>query len=181
MIIFPKDVIKLNGVVIGDMTRYVNAQNLYKINPLTLDINWLLSLCELALKEIELISKEHIKIFDMLYNIMLGNKFYIVDTLEYSKSQEDYTKILLTNLSQFNLSIVFFLVSGIFEEVIKDNHFLNSMYKSLGYGISIIEFIKELKKYLSELVGKEIKTLEEARSLVDKEKSEPSYIRLLEL
>ncbi len=57
MIIFPKDVIKLNGVVIGDMTRYVNAQNLYKINPLTLDINWLLSLCELALKEIELISK----------------------------------------------------------------------------------------------------------------------------
>ena len=50
MIIFPKDVIKLNGVVIGDMTRYVNAQNLYKINPLTLDINWLLSLCELALK-----------------------------------------------------------------------------------------------------------------------------------
>ena len=181
MIIFPKDIIKLNGVVIGDITRYVDAQNLYKINPLRVDINWLLSLCELALKEIEYISKEHIKIFDMLYNIMLGNKFYIVDTLEYSKSQEDYAKILLTNLSQFNLSIVFFLVSGIFEEVIKDNHFLNSMYKSLGYGISIIEFIKELKKYLSELVGKEIKTLEEARHLVDKKKSETPYIRLLEL
>ncbi len=55
------------------------------------------------------------------------------------------------------------------------------MYKSLGYGISIIEFIKELKKYLSELVGKEIKTLEEARHLVDKEESETPYIRLLEL
>lgn len=181
LFIFPKDVITLNGLVIGDITRYVNAKNLYKINPLFVNINRLIQLCELALKEIELLSRKSIQMYDTLYNVMLGDRFYIVDTLEYSRSQEGYPKVLSVNLAQFNLSIIYFLISGIFEEVIKNNQILQGMYTSLGHEISIVEFIKELKKYLSELVGKEITTLEEASEFKDKEAIGTIYMRLLEL
>lgn len=178
--IFPKDVITLGEEVIGDITQYVDAKNLYKINPLFVNINHLIKLCELALKEVEFLSCKNIKMFDVLYNIMLGKKLYIVDALEYSRSEEEYNKVLSFNLAQFNLSIIYFLVSDIFEEVIKYNRILQAMYNSLGYDISVIEFIKELKNYLSELVGSEITTLEEASRFKNKKPSDTIYMRLLE-
>lgn len=179
--IFPKDVITLKKVVIGDITDYVNAKNLYKINPLLININRLIKLCELALKEVELLARKNIKMFDVLYNIMLGDKLYIVDTLEYSRSQREYPNVLSFNLAQFNLSIMYFLISGIFEEVIKYNYILQGMYKSLGHDISIIDFIKELKRYLSELVGREITILGEASEFKNKKPVDTIYVRLLEL
>lgn len=159
----------------------MNAKNLYKINPLFININRLIQLCELALKEIELLSRKSIQMYDTLYNVMLGDRFYIVDTLEYSRSWEEYSKVLSINLAQFNLSIIYFLISGIFEEVIKNNQILQGLYSSLGHEISIVEFIEELKKYLSELVGKEIITLAEASKFKDKETTGTIYMRLLEL
>ena len=181
LVMFPQDIIVLENRIIGDVTKYANGKNLYKTNPFSVDLNRLIRLCEIAIKEIELLAKQGVQCYDVLYNILLGDKLYLIDGKDYIWSKYGYTETLSSNMRQFNLSIMYFLVAKLFEEVISKNKILEDMFKTEGRDITITEFIIELKNYLSELVGKEIKTLEEARSLVDKKKSETPYIRLLEL
>lgn len=177
LIIFPLDVISLNEEVIGEISRYVKGRNLYQLNPLTVNLDRLIKLCELALKELTLITRENVTIYDTVYNTLLGEQLYLIDTTEYTWSKEPFTENLKANIKGFNISIMLFLISGIFDEVISSNKILNEMYQTKGEDISIIEFIKELKKYLSEILGIEVKTLASARMLHNKQRVRTIYKR----
>jgi len=179
MFVFPYDVMKQGSEVIGDISIYKDAINLYKLNPLTVDLNRLLSLCEIAIKEVELITRQSVNCYDMLYNIMLGDRLYVVDSLDDSLRERDYNELLLDNMEQFNVSIIDFLISNLFENVIKENRILQEMCDSKCVDTSITIFITELKKYLSELVGREITFLNEAIRYRNKEEIETDYKRLI--
>jgi len=179
--IFPNELILLKERIIGYIAKYVQAKNLYETNPLRINLERLKKVIELALKDIELISRKGISCDDIMYNILLGKRLYIIDTIGYTLSDEDYTKLYKENVRLFNLEIMFFLVDGIFEEVIRGNKILKEMYHSRGNDISVIEFIDRLKDYLSELMGKEITTLKNARPLMDKKIENHEYQRSLVL
>ena len=167
--LFPEEVILLNDEVIGDVTPYRNAKNLCSLNPLNIRLDRLIKLLVIALKEIEYISRSGVNSFDVMYNILLGNKFYFVDTLDYSINDRDYKAILSDNMKYFNLGIMYFLVDGLFDGIVSQNAKLKEMYDLKGRDISILEFTVELKKYLSEILGHEITYLREARDLRDQD------------
>lgn len=165
--LFPKEVILLNNNVIGDVTPYRHARNLCNLNPLNIRLDRLMKLLVIALKEIEYISRKQVNTFDVMYNTLLGNKLYIVDTLEYSINDRDYEAILSDNMKYFNLGIMYFLVDGLFDGVVSQNTKLKEMYDLRGRDISILEFIIELKKYLERILGHEITYLRDAKDLKD--------------
>ena len=165
--LFPQDVILLNGEVIGDVTPYRRAKNLYSVDPLNVKLDRLIKLLVIALKEIEYISRKQVNSYDVMYNILLGKQFYIVDTLDYSINDRDYEDILRDNMKYFNLGIMYFLVDGLFDGVVSQNTLLREMYDLKGRDISILEFTVELKKCLEEILGHEITYLREARDLQD--------------
>lgn len=181
LVMFPQDIITLDSMIIGDISNYANGKNLYRISPYPIGLNRLIRLCELALKELELLTKQGIRCYDIIYNMLLGDQIYLIDGSDYFWSDLTYEETLAINKQQFNLSIMYFLISGIFEEVISNNKILQEMYDTLGNDISIIEFINRLKNYLSEIVGKEITNLGEARKLKNKHQREVPYARLIEL
>lgn len=164
--IFPKDIIMLNDQVIGDITVYRNARNLYQINPLNVNLDKFLRLVFLALKDLEELSKKGILCYDVMYNILMGYRIYIIDTLEYCFSDIAYQEILRNNLRGFYLEIMYFLVDGLFLDVVKSCPRLNDMYESKN-SVSIIDFIAEFRNYLKEILGKEIIYLREAKEIRD--------------
>lgn len=177
--IFPEDVIILGGKVIGYITKYTKANNLFQINPLTLSLDRLERLILLAIKDIKYISKNSVRCYDLMYNIMLGTKIRIVDTIDYNFSNSDEEKLLRDNLSPFNLEFMYFLVDGLFTKVVEDNKELLEMYSSHGHDINILEFIKAFRKRLSELVGFEIQRLNQAKKYLDDEPKKKKYLRAL--
>lgn len=164
--IFPKEIIMLNDQVIGDITVYRNARNLYQINPLNVNLDKFLRLVFLALKDLEELSKKGILCYDVMYNILMGYRIYIIDTLEYCFSDIAYQEILRNNLRGFYLEIMYFLVDGLFLDVVKSCPRLNDMYESKN-SVSIIDFIAEFRNYLKEILGKEIIYLREAKEIRD--------------
>ena len=162
--LFPKDVIMLGNQVIGDITSYRRAKNLSQINPLNVSLDKFMKLILLALKDIEAVSKQGVVCYDMMYNILMGYRLFIVDTLEYGFTNQDAFE---NNLRVFNLEIMYFLVDGIFLDVVKSDSKLSDMYESRGSGISIIEFVQEFRRCLNKLIKHEITCLREAKDLRD--------------
>lgn len=181
LVSFPKDIITLNGLIIGDITKYINATNLCKLDPFRISLSRLIRLCELAIKEIELLSRQNVKTDDVSHNILLGRKLYLIDTYDYTWSESSYDETLLHNEYQFNLSIMYFLISNLFEEIVATSNILQEMYATEGKGISIIEFINELKNYLSKVLGKEVTRLGQARVLRNKKQYYTIYKRSIKL
>ena len=181
LVMFPKDIIAINGDIIGDISKYARGKNLDTLNPLLVDLNHLIKLCRLAIKEIELLSRKRVILYDVVFNTLLGDNLYIVDTKDYSWSLESYEETLKNNIKQFNLSILWFLIDDLFESIIEKNKLLREMYKTEGLDISVIDFIIELKNYLSEILGREISTLGDARSLMNKNHRRTFYKRSLVL
>lgn len=165
--VFPKEVIYLDKEVIGYTTSYRNAKNLYALNPLNLNLDRLTRLLEIALKEIDYISQKGIYMYDVLYNVLLGRKIYVVDTLEYSLREGFYIDNLKANLKAFNIEIMSFLIDGIFDGIINCNKTLSDMYNIKDLDVSLIEFINEFRAYLSKILAKNITYLKEARELQD--------------
>ena len=85
-----KDIIAINGDIIGDISKYARGKNLDTLNPLLVDLNHLIKLCRLAIKEIELLSRKRVILYDVVFNTLLGDNLYIVDTKDYSWSLESY-------------------------------------------------------------------------------------------
>lgn len=177
--IFPSDLILFENKVIGYISKYVKAINLYKINPLRLDLKQFISKINGALKDISILSMSGVYIYDMMYNIMLGKKIYVIDTMEYTL-RESTSELFQENVSAFNLEIMYFLVDNYFDKVVNSNPLLKEMYASHGKDISITEFITIFQKYLSELMGQDVKKLITAQSLVER-LAEPKYARTLTL
>ena len=165
--VFPSDVLLLNGQVIGDVTSYKKARNLYQLNPLEISLNRFLKCIDWAVSDIKKITREGIVCFDMMYNILLGSRIYIIDTLEYHKIDGYYEETLRNNLKGLSLEVMYFLVDGLFLDVINTNQKLKEMYYSKGNFLDIVDFIWELKNTLSKLLGHEITYLKEAQSLKD--------------
>ncbi len=165
--VFPKDVIMLKKQVIGDITEYKNARNLYQHNPLNINLDHLSKLIYLAKKDIVSLSKQGVLCCDMMYNILLGYHLYIIDTLEYCFTDLPFRDILEINLKAFNLEIMYFLVDGLFFDIIRSNPRLNKMYNNKGRDMDILEFIKEFKDTLAKIKGYEITYLREALDLRD--------------
>ena len=165
--VFPTDVIMLNNQVIGDVTPYKKAKNLCQFNPLNVNLDHFIKLIRLAVKDIESLSQCGVQVYDVMYNILMGYRMYIIDTLEYSMSDKGYEELLRSNLYGFNLEIMYFLVDGLFLDVISSHSKLKDMYQSKGKDGSIIDFIIEFRSYLEKLLGKDIVYLRDAKKLRD--------------
>lgn len=177
--IFPIDTIMLKDTAIGYITEAIVGKDLCNVNPFMVDLNFLVYAIEKALFDVQKISEGHVWTYDVMYNIMLGKNIYVVDSLEYSRlwaipSKEIYEH----NIYTYNMGFMYFLVDDYFDDVVNSNKILREMYMTKGKGISIIEFIETFKKYLSELVGREVTCLDMARKYVNKRrKGMPEYIR----
>ena len=127
--------------------------------------------------DVKTISNNGILSDDLPYNTIFypkRKKLYIVDNDDYSFSDMDSTSLYASNIAQVEYSLKMFLVDGYFDGIVRDNNYLYDLYK---YG-DFITFLKEYRYLLSEMSSKEIVSLKDAISCVDKE-NRGSYVRLL--
>ncbi len=176
--VFPYDTIMLKDLVIGYISKYAEGKDLCDTNLFNVNLDFLISVIDASLGDVKKISDNGVWTYDVMYNIMLGSKLHVVDSLEYSRVDMDTKLLLQHNLHYYNMGFMYFLVDDYFDDVINSNKILKEMYETGGLDISVIEFIKTFKYYLSELVGHEISNLGEARKLVNKQRKDiPGYIR----
>lgn len=177
--IWAKDVIVVNNEIIGYISDYVCGKPLYKINPLTVDLNKFTHSVNNVEKDLRIISEHRVMAFDMIYNILYGSSgINIIDHDDYDFLDLDTEKIYNTNSDVFNLGIMYFLIEGYFDEFISNYKDLKEAYKKEG--ININEFILLFRKYLSEYVGHEIVKLGEANKCLNKCKNRKiQYQRIL--
>ncbi len=168
--IWPTNLITCNSKIIGYTAPYIKAQNLYKTNPLTINLDNLELAIKKAYVDLKLLEKNNIVIFDIMYNLLFSKtNLYAIDNTEYCKGEET-----IENYRAFGKSISYFLVDGYFNDFIKQDKILNEMFYSLD--INILEFLKEFRMKLSANIGSEITKLQEAKKLIKKTYPE-HYIR----
>lgn len=166
-ILWPIDVIKINNNVIGYTTLYKNMNNLYKVNPLLVNLDLLSSAIYKVCKDIKDISDIGIRLYDVFYNILYKRgKIYIIDTLEYSFYNGNYQ----VNMKQIDNEIKLFLVDNYFDDFIFNDSQLTKLY--LDDYTSSIEFIAYFKEQLSKCLKKDITRLNDASILVRKKDKE---------
>lgn len=171
--IWPKELITTNNHLIGYTTLYKKASNLCNMSPLKINLDTLEKAIEIAGKDIEKITKQDVRIYDLMYNTLYDGKYlYIIDTIEYAHRKTN----LWENRYPFDRELMYFLVEGYFNDFIENNHLLNNLYQDTK--TSSIDFLKVFRMKLSEYIGHEIKTLEEAKKLVTPVQSK-KYIRII--
>ena len=175
--IWPNDVVRVKDEVVGYKSKFVNARPLYKINPLMINLDKFEKSIELSRKDIDIISDRNVLIFDVMYNILYGNKFYVVDQDEYTFTDGNNAKLKDYNKANFDIELYYFLVDGIFQKFVDDNKVLKEMYD--GKEAGVLEFLKLFRKSLSENVGRDIVRLSDAMSCVDNEQGTTRYQRIL--
>ena len=168
--IWATDVIMLNDIVIGYTMPYISARSLWEINPLLLNLDTLTKGIKNTLQDFEILTKNNIVIYDIMYNILYKNGiFKVIDTLDYS-----YGVNVKDNTRGFNLEIMLFLVDNYFNDFVNKSPILKEMY--LSNSVSCIEFIEALRYALSSYIGTKITRLNEAKKLI-RRKEKPIYIR----
>lgn len=169
--IWPIETIEYNNFVIGYTMKFVKSKSLYEINPLYVNLNLFAKAISKSYKDIELLTKNDIKIYDIMYNILYSKgKINVIDTMEYSKRNVT----LKENSEGFNLELKYFLVDNLFNNFVNSNPFLRDLYDSKD--ANALEFLNELKRKLSEYIGFQITMLNEVRMLTSKI-DRPKYIR----
>lgn len=171
------DTLYVEGNLVGYKTPYIQDKTLNKHDPLTVNLEQFTNCLNRAKADIELISKYKILTFDIMYNILYGNKISIIDHLEYSISNDDYKSLYKNNNNNFDLEIYFFLVDGYFNEFVNSYSDLKELYSSKEEDVLV--FLKLFKKYLSEYIGKPIVTLKDAKECLNKNESICFYQREL--
>lgn len=162
------DIIYLEDEIIGYITKYVKAKSLYKINPLKINLDKFINSIKQVKKDIKIISENGVRTYDLMYNILYGNKMYVTDFDEFSYSDKDPALLENINNKNFNYELYYFLVDGYFDEFINDYKILRKLYQDKEEDILI--FINLLRRYLSEYIGKEINSLNEAKDSFNKRK-----------
>ena len=169
--IWPIKTIEYKSFVIGYTMKFVKYKSLYEINPLYVNLNSFAKAINKSYKDIELLTNNDIKIYDIMYNILYSKgKINVIDTMEYSKRNVT----LKENSEGFNLELKYFLVDNLFNNFVNSNSFLKDLYDSKD--ANALELLNELKRKLSEYVGFEITMLNEVRMLTSKI-DRPKYIR----
>ena len=174
--IFPTDVLTLNNSVIGYLSKYVTGASLYSINPLNIKLDNMIKAIEPVFKATKKITRDCVATYDVMYNIMYNNtNFYIIDTDEYSYSDKCYDELLRDNQNNFDISIKYFLVDCIFDDLVESNKILDEMYKTKE--CNSLEFLKELRKVLSEYNGSKIDKLCQVEKYTNKTKRMHKLVR----
>ena len=169
--IWPIETIEYNNLVIGYTMKFVKSKSLYETNPLYVNLNSFAKAISKSYKDIALLTKNDIKIYDIMYNILYSRgKINVIDTMEYSKRSVS----LKENSEGFNLELKYFLVDNLFNNFVNSNSFLRDLYDSKD--ANALELLDELKRKLSEYIGFEITMLNEVRMLTSKI-DRPKYIR----
>lgn len=174
--VFPEDIVSISNQTVGYISKYVPGKSLYKINPLLVKLDDFAGAINQVKKDTNKLTEDSIATYDVMYNIMYGNKkFYIIDTDEYSYTFKDLKQLSKDNNSNFDTSIKYFLVDCLFDEFVESYKLLYKMYKD-NYCDSIT-FLKEFKKLLSEYNGEEINKLNEAKKCTNKTKRMEKLVR----
>lgn len=172
--IWPNDIIYVEDEVIGYIMPYKNAKNLFQINPLSINLYELEHALENTFKDIKIITNNNIVLYDVMYNIMYKKeKLYVIDTLEYGINDVTYED----NRACIDNEIMLFLVDSYFDNFVENNKLLNEMY--MDYNVSSLEFLKEFRKKLSEYLDKDVKKLNDAKTLIKRTKN--TYQRSIEI
>ena len=176
--IFSEDILIVDGKVAGYFSRFVQGKCLYELNPLRISLDKFMHATELALSDVELVSKKGILTYDVMYNIMYGNgKIHVVDTNEYCQTDMEEKELNKINAYNLNIGIQYFLIDNYLDEFINRHKLLEEMYGSKE--TDILEFLKLLKKEISESLGFEVEYLKQAHLLFNKQKKKEKFIRII--
>lgn len=158
--IWPLDVIKVNGMIVGYILSFKNAKDIFSLSPLSISLNSLKDYVTCTYNDIKILSKNNVKIYDLMYNLLLGDDgLYVIDTLEYS-----YGRISIRdNQSTLDFALKRFIVDGFFDNVVFEDKTLEDMY--FDKYCSFICFADAFSKRLSFKIGKPIDYLSDASSL----------------
>ena len=152
-----------------NITSFIEAKSLYKQDPLEINLNDFTKAIFNIYEAIEMISKQGILTYDMMFNILYNQDFFIIDHDEYMFKDLDWQILNKENKKNFNMELFYFLIDGYFDEFIKKYPLLKKMYKEKE--IDILDFLKLFRNKLSEIIGLEIKCLNEAQKLINKKKT----------
>lgn len=89
--IWPNNVIKVAGTIVGYTMPYKRAKNLCNINPLLVNLDKLEEATIKAEKDVKTLTDNEVRLYDVRYNILYNNgKMYVIDTLEYGNRKVSY-------------------------------------------------------------------------------------------
>lgn len=164
--IWPNNVIKVAGTIVGYTMPYKRAKNLCNINPLQVNLDKLEEATIKAEKDVKTLTDNEVRLYDVRYNILYNNgKMYVIDTLEYGNRKVSYEENRMT----IDDELMLFLVDNYFEEFVKNDKLLNAMYRE--FEVRGVDFLKVFRNKLSEYVDKDITKLNEVKHLVRKNNS----------
>ena len=174
--IFPTETIKIGNETIGYKLPYIKAKNLYKQNPLSINLSEFEYAIKEAYKQIEEISEYKVLTYDMMFNILYNGSFYIIDHSEYTFSNKNSIDLFKQNRKNFDKEIYYFLTEGLFDEYVSKNKNLNQAYSKKE--ITSLEYLKLLRFELTKEIGK-IETLGDAASLRNRRIKKDNFYRAI--
>ena len=164
--IWPNNVIKVSGTIVGYTMPYRRARNLCNINPLLVNLDKLEEATVKAEKDVKILTDNGIRLYDVRYNILYTNgEMYVIDTLDYGNRKVSYEE----NRMAIDDELMLFLVDNYFDDFIANDKLLNAMYRE--FEVRGVDFLKVFRKKLSEYLGKDITNLNEVKHLVRKNNS----------
>lgn len=170
--IWPSDVVYANGRIIGYIMPYVSSVNLCDTDLLSTNLNLLEKAIDKSYCDIEILTKNNVCLYDVMYNILYSNgKINVIDSMEYNFGNAS----LKENMAAFDAEIRYFLVDNYFDEFVNNDILLREMYHDKK-NVTSLEFLRMFRNKLSEYIGTDIDKLEKAKKLVMK-LDDPYYIR----
>lgn len=170
--IWPSDVVYANGRIIGYTMPYVSSANLCDTDLLSTNLNLLEKAIDKSYCDIEILTKNNVYLYDVMYNILYSNgKINVIDSMEYNFGNAS----LKENMAAFDAEIRYFLVDNYFDEFVNNDILLREMYHDKK-NVTSLEFLRMFRNKLSEYIGTDIDKLEKAKKLVMK-LDDPYYIR----
>lgn len=164
--IWPNNVIKVSGTIVGYTMPYRRAMNLCNINPLLVNLDKLEEATVKTEKDVKILTDNGIRLYDVRYNILYTNgKMYVIDTLDYGNRKVSYEE----NRMAIDDELMLFLVDNYFDDFIANDKLLNAMYRE--FEVRGVDFLKAFRNKLSEYAGKYITNLNEVKHLVRKNNS----------
>ena len=104
--LFPEELYTVNNIVYGYTTEYIEGDIFNKKTPSKIDELALLKAYKKILEDVKALSKNQILIYDISNNLLFNNKeLKAIDTLEYSRKDDSYAKILYANETNIKKSI----------------------------------------------------------------------------
>lgn len=170
--IWPSDVVYANDRIIGYTMPYVSSVNLCDTDLLSTNLNLLEKAIDKSYCDIEILTKNNVCLYDVMYNILYSNgKINVIDSMEYNFGNAT----LKENMAAFDAEIRYFLVDNYFDEFVNNDILLREMYHDKK-NVTSLEFLRMFRNKLSEYIGTDIDKLEKAKKLVMK-LDDPYYIR----